>query len=149
VDIHGAPGSQNGYVLRFISLTNEISNISSFLHSYDNSGQRTNSPTWANGDNPARTIDYVRYLVKQAGGLIDVLELLNEGAGFRGDDWASAVRKYFSNGYDVVRTEVGTDMVVMIGDGFLGVSVKLTHCTVFSTCSNLHLLVMEWVSKRA
>lgn len=119
VDIHGAPGSQNGY---------------------DNSGQRTNDPQWANGDNPARTVDYVRYLVQQAGGLIDVLELLNEGAGFRGDNWASAARKYFSDGYSAVRQAVGDDMVVMIGDAFLGVS----SWTGFLTAPNAQRTMMDY-----
>ncbi|KAL1739276.1 glycoside hydrolase superfamily, partial [Schizophyllum fasciatum] len=64
VDIHGAPGSQNGY---------------------DNSGQRTGDPQFATGaDNVRRTLDTVRFLAKNIGGLVDVLELLNEGAGFRG-----------------------------------------------------------------
>ncbi|KAL1738083.1 glycoside hydrolase superfamily, partial [Schizophyllum fasciatum] len=55
------------------------------------------------------------------GGLVDVLELLNEGAGFRGDDWASAIRQFFRDGYEAVREEAGGDVKVMIGDAFLGV----------------------------
>jgi glucan 1,3-beta-glucosidase len=49
LDLHGAPGSQNGY---------------------DNSGQRTSNPQWANSttDNVARTLDILRFMVKNVGG---------------------------------------------------------------------------------
>ncbi|KAF5341865.1 hypothetical protein D9611_001867 [Ephemerocybe angulata] len=102
VDLHGAPGSQNGY---------------------DNSGQRTGNPQWAlGGDNVARTVDTLRFIAANAGGLIDVLELLNEAAGFRGDDWAAAIRKFWLDAYDAVRAAAGDGMKVMIGDAFLGVN---------------------------
>ncbi|TRM64212.1 glycoside hydrolase family 5 protein [Schizophyllum amplum] len=100
VDVHGAPGSQNGY---------------------DNSGQRTGNPEFANNDNVQRTLDLVRFLAENIGGMVDVLELLNEGGGFRGDDWASAIRGFFQDGYDIVRETAGNDVKVMIGDAFLGV----------------------------
>jgi glucan 1,3-beta-glucosidase len=104
VDIHGAPGSQNGY---------------------DNSGQLTSNPQWANDPaNVARTLDAIKFIVKNTGGLIDMIELLNEGAGFRGDTWAQTLQQFFKDGYDVVRDAVGDDMKVMIGDGFLTVEVN-------------------------
>ncbi|KAF8920328.1 glycoside hydrolase family 5 protein [Mucidula mucida] len=87
VDLHGAPGSQNGY---------------------DNSGQRTSNPQFA--VNPANI-----------GGMIDVLELLNEGAGFTSSVWAANIRQFFADGYDAVREVAPTDMKIMIGDAFLGV----------------------------
>ncbi|KAH6913081.1 glycoside hydrolase family 5 protein [Coprinopsis sp. MPI-PUGE-AT-0042] len=102
VDIHGAPGSQNGY---------------------DNSGQRTSDPQWAlDEDFVTHTIDVVRYLVANTGGLIEVLELLNEPAGFRGEEWANVIRQYWLNGYDAVREAAGNNTRVMISDAFLGVN---------------------------
>ncbi|KIK63051.1 glycoside hydrolase family 5 protein [Collybiopsis luxurians FD-317 M1] len=101
VDLHGAPGSQNGY---------------------DNSGQRTSNPQWAlNPLNVTRTIDTLVYIAEQIGGMIDVLELLNESIGFTSSQWASVTRSFFSNGYDAVRAAVGGGMKIMIGDAFLGV----------------------------
>lgn len=102
VDIHGAPGSQNGY---------------------DNSGQRTGDPRWAlDSENIPRTVDAVRFIAENVGGLIDVLELLNEPAGFRGEAWANGVRQFWLDGYDAVRQVAGEEMKVMIGDAFLGVN---------------------------
>lgn len=103
LDLHGAPGSQNGY---------------------DNSGQRTTNPQWAlSTTDIARTVDIVRYIAESVGGLIDVLELMNEPAGFRGDEWAAAVRQFWLDGYDAVRGAEGDGIKVMIGDAFLGVGV--------------------------
>ncbi|TFK72886.1 glycoside hydrolase family 5 protein [Pluteus cervinus] len=100
LDIHGAPGSQNGY---------------------DNSGQRTATPQWAlDPNNILRTVDTIRFLAKNLQGYVDVLELLNEGAGFIDNNWMNAVRQYFEDGYGAVRSESG--MVVMIGDAFVGVA---------------------------
>ncbi|KAG5638777.1 hypothetical protein H0H81_010198 [Sphagnurus paluster] len=101
LDLHGAPGSQNGY---------------------DNSGQRTSDPVWAlTPANVTRTIDTLRYIVENIGGMIDVIELLNEPAGFRGDNWAQVIRQFWLDGYDAVRQAAGNDTKVMIGDAFLGV----------------------------
>lgn len=103
VDLHGAPGSQNGY---------------------DNSGQRTSNPQWAvNPANVSRTIDTLRFMADQIGGMVDVLELVNEAAGFTSSVWAANIRQFFQDGYTAVR-EV-SDVNVMIGDAFLGVSVGL------------------------
>lgn len=104
LDIHGAPGSQNGY---------------------DNSGQRTSNPVWAlNPDNITRTIDTLRFIVDNVGGMVDVIELLNEPAGFLSDQWAEAVRQFWLDGYSAVRAAAGAGIKVMIGDAFLGVQVK-------------------------
>lgn len=103
VDLHGAPGSQNGY---------------------DNSGQRTGNPMWAEDDtNVNRTLEYMRFLATNVGDKLDVIELLNEPAAFRGNDWATVLRQYWQDGYNVVRDVAGNDTQVMIGDGFLGVNV--------------------------
>lgn len=104
VDLHGAPGSQNGY---------------------DNSGQRTSNPQFAvNPANVSRTIDTLRFMTEKIGGMIDVLELLNEGAGFTSSVWAANIRQFFADGYDAVREVAPTDMKIMIGDAFLGVDVR-------------------------
>ena len=101
VDLHGAPGSQNGY---------------------DNSGQRTNNPVWATNDaNVNRTLEILSVIADNIGGMIDVLELLNEPAGFTNSQWASVIRQFWQDGYNVVRTVAGSNMKIMIGDAFLGV----------------------------
>ena len=102
-DLHGAPGSQNGY---------------------DNSGQLTNNPVWAlNKSNVTRTVDTLKFLAKTVGNQVSIIELLNEAAGFRGDDWASVIRQFWQDGYDAVREAAGQSVNVMIGDAFLGVNV--------------------------
>lgn len=105
LDIHGAPGSQNGY---------------------DNSGQRTSNPQWAqNPANVSRTVDTLRFIAKNIGGMVDVVELLNEPAGFLGGDFPQTVRQFWLDGYDAVREAAGSGIKVMIGDAFLGVQVSL------------------------
>ncbi|KAJ3517946.1 hypothetical protein NLJ89_g179 [Agrocybe chaxingu] len=102
LDLHGAPGSQNGY---------------------DNSGQRTANPVWAlNPANVTRTIDTLRFLAKEVGDQVAVIELLNEAAGFRGNDWASVTREFWQDAYDAVREVAGDQVYIMIGDAFLGVN---------------------------
>jgi glucan 1,3-beta-glucosidase len=103
LDLHGAPGSQNGY---------------------DNSGQRTSNPVWGvTPDNITRTIDTLAFMVNNVGGMVDVIELLNEPAGFLGSDWDAAIRQFWSDGYDAVRQAAGAGIKVMIGDAFLSVEV--------------------------
>lgn len=100
LDLHGAPGSQNGY---------------------DNSGQRTNDPVWAtDSSNINRTIEILSFISEEIGGMIDVLELLNEPAGYTSSEWATAIRQFWQDGYTAVR-EVSSSMKIMIGDAFLGV----------------------------
>jgi hypothetical protein len=75
-------------------------------------------------------LDVIRYVVQNAGGLIDVIELLNEPAGFL-DGFASVVRQFWLDGYAVVRDAVGGGLKVMIGDAFLGPEVcadKIISC---------------------
>jgi len=101
LDLHGAPGSQNGY---------------------DNSGQRTSNPQWAlNPENVTRSVDTLVYIAQQIGGMIDVIELVNESAGFLSSSWAAVTRSFFSEGYTAIRNAVGQDIKIMIGDAFLGV----------------------------
>ena len=102
LDLHGAPGSQNGY---------------------DNSGRR-GSANWAQGNNVARTVDIVRFIADQIGGMIDVIELLNEPGGWQ-SDIADVIGQYWQDGYNAVRNVSGTSLKVMIGDAFLGVDVGI------------------------
>ncbi len=108
LDLHGAPGSQNGF---------------------DNSGRRGNA-NWAQGSsNVNRTLDVIRFLAEQIGGMIDVLEVLNEPAGYQ-SDIGGIIAGYWQDAYDVVRAAAGSSLKVMIGDAFLGVAVRqfLTGC---------------------
>ncbi|KAL6302376.1 glycoside hydrolase [Sparassis latifolia] len=99
VDLHGAPGSQNGF---------------------DNSGQR-GSPGWANGsDTVGRTLDIIKFIADQVGDMADVIELLNEPAGWV-SDIGSAISGYWQDGYQVVRQAAGSGPQVMIEDAFLGI----------------------------
>ncbi|KZV62907.1 glycoside hydrolase family 5 protein [Peniophora sp. CONT] len=101
VDLHGAPGSQNGY---------------------DNSGQRTGSPQWATSQaNVDGALDAIKVLASEAGSMLDGIELLNEAAGFTGGVWPGVIRQYFLDGYTTVREAAGDDVQVVIGDAFEGV----------------------------
>lgn len=73
--------------------------------------------------NVARTLDIIKFMAKNIGNMVDVIELLNEPAGFEGDDYAQILRQYWNDGYDIVRESAGGGVKVMIGDAFLGVSV--------------------------
>ncbi|KIJ50980.1 glycoside hydrolase family 5 protein [Sphaerobolus stellatus SS14] len=122
VDLHGAPGSQNGY---------------------DNSGQRTSTPVWGvNPDNVTRTLDVMSTLISDIGDKADAIELMNEAAGFLGGVWPGTIRNYFQNGYDLVRKTTGNNnMTVVIGDAFLTVSSWpgfLTAPTAVNTMMDLH-----------
>jgi glucan 1,3-beta-glucosidase len=105
LDLHGAPGSQNGF---------------------DNSGQRTGNPIWAISGQKAdysyiqHTLDVLKTVAQLVGDKVAVIELLNELAGFRGQDWGQAAREFWQAGYDAVRAAAGNDVKVMIGDAFLG-----------------------------
>jgi glucan 1,3-beta-glucosidase len=103
LDLHGAPGSQNGY---------------------DNSGQRTNNVAWAADDTSVpRTLDIIKFIAEQIGGMIDILELINEPGGFI-PAIQNALPGYYQDGYNVVRNAAGGGLKVMIMDGFLGVEVS-------------------------
>jgi len=107
IDLHGAPGSQNGY---------------------DNSGQRTPNPLWdSNPANVSRTLDVIKYIATHLGNMVDIIELLNEPAGYMSNDFANVVRQYWSDGYQVVRNAAGGGVKVMIGNAFLSFSVGIFH----------------------
>lgn len=66
----------------------------------------------------------MKYMAKNIGDKVDVLELLNEPAGFESGNFANVVRQFWTDGYNVVRDAIGGGVKVMIGDAFLGVSVS-------------------------
>jgi glucan 1,3-beta-glucosidase len=79
---------------------------------------------WAqNPANVTLTLDILKYIVKNVGGMIDVIELLNEPAGFMGDAYVQVLRKFWQDGYNDVRAITG-NLKIMIGDAFLGVNVR-------------------------
>ena len=101
--LHGAPGSQNGL---------------------DNSGQRTNNPVWGSTNSSVqRTLDIIRFIADNIGGMVDVIELLNEPAAGWIQTVDNALSDYWQQGYQIVREAAGNETIVMIGDGFLGVDV--------------------------
>lgn len=65
----------------------------------------------------------LRFVAKNAGGMIDVMELLNEPGGFM-PSVAAVIRDFWLNGYSAVRDAAGEDIGVMIGDAFMGVGVS-------------------------
>ena len=63
--------------------------------------------------------------MKHAGDKIDMLEVMNEPAGFLGDAFTSVLRQYYINSYNAIRTAAGNDTVVMFSDGFQGLEVSI------------------------
>ncbi|KAK7063958.1 Exo-beta-1,3-glucanase [Favolaschia claudopus] len=107
VDLHGAPGSQNGF---------------------DNSGHR-GSATWANagssGSNVQRTnaiIKKIADLYKDNPSVVSAIAPLNEPAGFNGDSWLSVIRQFWYDSYGNIRFPYGSskqsNTLVLIHDAF-------------------------------
>ncbi|KAK7033111.1 glycoside hydrolase family 5 protein [Favolaschia claudopus] len=120
IDLHGAPGSQNGF---------------------DNSGQRTSTTQWEHSPaNVSRTVDTIRYIAQSVGGLVDVIELLNEPATFLASDYPDTLRQFWQAGYSAVRAAGDSSNQVMIGDGFMGVS----SWTDFMTLPNYNGVLMDY-----
>jgi glucan 1,3-beta-glucosidase len=61
---------------------------------------------------------------------VDVIELLNEPAGFESSDFANVVRQYWSDGYQAVRNTAGGGVKVMFGNAFLSFSVSILNSIV-------------------
>jgi glucan 1,3-beta-glucosidase len=68
------------------------------------------------------TLLVIETIAREIGDKVSVIQLLNEIAGFRGEQWAEASRTYWQAGYDRIRAVAGNDVKVMIGDAFLGLS---------------------------
>ncbi|KAJ6520131.1 glycoside hydrolase family 5 protein [Mycena sanguinolenta] len=107
VDLHGAPGSQNGF---------------------DNSGHRGDA-TWANagssGSNVQRTnavIKKIAALYKNNPSVVPIIAPLNEPAGFDGGNWLAVIKQYWLDSYGNIRYPFGTsaqsNTVVLIHDAF-------------------------------
>ncbi|WPH00594.1 putative Exo-beta-1,3-glucanase [Acrodontium crateriforme] len=99
VDLHGAPGSQNGF---------------------DNSGHRTSSINWQQGNNVQRTLAVLytmqqKYASSQYDDVIAGIELLNEPLSPVLD--MSKLKQFWHDGYGQQRT-VSQSRVVIIQDGF-------------------------------
>ncbi|KAJ6520130.1 glycoside hydrolase family 5 protein [Mycena sanguinolenta] len=107
VDLHGAPGSQNGF---------------------DNSGHRGDA-TWANGGTSGSDVQRTDTIIKQIANLykdnpevVPIIAPLNEPAGFDGDNWLAVIRQYWFDSFGNIRFPYGTSQqsntVVLIHDAF-------------------------------
>lgn len=105
VDLHGAPGSQNGF---------------------DNSGHRISYPGWhSNSTNVARTDAIIKRIASMFAGqenVVPIIAPLNEPAGFYGQDVLNVVRQYWYDSYGNIRFPYGTSQqsntVVLLHDAF-------------------------------
>lgn len=101
IDLHGAPGSQNGF---------------------DNSG-RKGPVNWPNdGNNANRALNVIGTIASRFAkyqGTVTVIELLNEPAGFVGGNILDYTKQYYNNGYYRARQSFG-NAAIMIHDAFMG-----------------------------
>ncbi|KAF1851291.1 glycoside hydrolase family 5 protein [Cucurbitaria berberidis CBS 394.84] len=100
IDLHGAPGSQNGY---------------------DNSGQRIDRPTWQSGDTVQQTLQVLktisqRYAKAEYQDVIIGIQLLNEPALYYDNLSFDVTKQFYRDGFGQVR-EV-SDTTVILHDGF-------------------------------
>ncbi|KAH8110603.1 exo-beta-1,3-glucanase [Phellopilus nigrolimitatus] len=109
VDLHGAPGSQNGF---------------------DNSGQKMSFPHWhSNATNVARTsavIQTIAGMFDTNTNVVPVIAPLNEPAGYDGSDVLSVTRQYWLDSYGNIRFPFGSSQqsntLVLIHDAFQSLS---------------------------
>jgi glucan 1,3-beta-glucosidase len=66
-------------------------------------------------------VDTLAFIAKNIGGMVDIVELLNEPAAFSSTAFQSTLRQFWSDGYAAVRPSTNSN--IMIGDGFIGVDV--------------------------
>ncbi|KAI9511874.1 exo-beta-1,3-glucanase [Russula earlei] len=103
IDLHGAPGSQNGF---------------------DNSGHKLPFPTWqSNQTNVARTNDVLKLIANEFSSNPNVVPMigpLNEPAGFDGQQMLDVTRQYWYDSYGSIRYPNGQlgDIVPLIHDAF-------------------------------
>ncbi|KAH6917044.1 exo-beta-1,3-glucanase [Coprinopsis sp. MPI-PUGE-AT-0042] len=107
VDLHGAPGSQNGF---------------------DNSGQKMDYPTWhtaqSNVDRTNAVLKTIAGKYKDLTGFVPAIAPLNEPAGFFGQDVLDVTRQYWEDSYNNIRFPYDSDptqqsnTVVIIHDAF-------------------------------
>lgn len=100
IDLHGAPGSQNGF---------------------DNSGHRTDNIAFQQGANVQHTLEVLQDISDKYGNMQDVvvaIELLNEPLGPKLD--LKNVKQFYRDGFAKVRSK--SDTVVVLHDAFEPVS---------------------------
>ena len=99
---------------------------------------------WASNPNYVqKTVDCVTFLAKNVGSKIDILEVINEPAGFLGDDFTNVLKQYYTDTYNIIRKTVGNDMGVMISDGFRGLDVSISPEIRFRTPDSTRPTVLE------
>lgn len=100
IDLHGAPGSQNGY---------------------DNSGQRIDQPKWQSGDTVKQTLQVLKtisqkYAQPRYQDVVVGIQLLNEPAQYSSALSLEVTKQFYRDGFNQVR-EV-SDTPVILHDGF-------------------------------
>lgn len=100
IDLHGAPGSQNGY---------------------DNSGQRMDRPQWQSGQTVQQTLQVLKtisqkYAQTRYQDVIVGIQLLNEPALYMDHLSFDVTKKFFRDGFNQVRQV--SDTPVILHDGF-------------------------------
>ncbi|KAI9744486.1 MAG: exo-1,3-beta-glucanase [Claussenomyces sp. TS43310] len=98
IDLHGAPGSQNGF---------------------DNSGHKVNAPGWQDGNTVQRTLDVLKtistkYAQQQYQDVVMGIELLNEP--LSSEMSLDKLKDFYRDGFNQVRQT--SDMPVVIHDAF-------------------------------
>ena len=99
IDLHGAPGSQNGF---------------------DNSGHRLDQPGWQDGDTVAQTLAVLETITQKYAQpayrvVVVAIELLNEPLTSELNSY-SELKQFYRDGFDQVRAV--SDTPVMLQDGF-------------------------------
>lgn len=99
IDLHGAPGSQNGF---------------------DNSGHKVSTPGWQKGETTAQTLAVLntiskKYAQPEYQDVVVAIQLLNEplGSALNFDD----LKQFYRDGYEQVRAV--SDTPVIMHDGFV------------------------------
>lgn len=105
IDLHGAPGSQNGY---------------------DNSGHRLSYPEWqSNSTNVQRTDSIIKTIISMYANNPDIVPIiapLNEPAGYDGSAVLDVLTQYYYDSYGNIRYPYGnsqeSNTVVLLHDAF-------------------------------
>ncbi|KAL6706370.1 glucan exo-1,3-beta-glucosidase [Coniothyrium glycines] len=100
IDLHGAPGSQNGY---------------------DNSGERTDRPTWQTGKTVQQTLQVLKIISQKYAqvryqDVIIGIQLLNEPALYIDNLSFDVTKKFYRDGFSQARQT--SDTPVILHDGF-------------------------------
>ncbi|KZT73339.1 glycoside hydrolase family 5 protein [Daedalea quercina L-15889] len=126
VDLHGVPGSQNGF---------------------DNSGHRISYPEWqSNSTNVQRTDAIVKTIASLFANnpqVVSIIAPINEPAGYDGDTVLDVLRQYYYDSYGNIRYPFGTseesNTVVLLHDAFQ----PLSYWSGFETPSNWQGVAMD------